>query len=58
MDIVILCAGKGNRLEHYTKDKPKCMVEIFGIPLITWLINNTKIIKPDNIYIVDNSTVS
>ena len=31
---IILAAGQGTRLLPYTKDLPKCMVEICGKPLI------------------------
>ncbi|MBX7491485.1 aminotransferase class I/II-fold pyridoxal phosphate-dependent enzyme [Helicobacter turcicus] len=38
MRAVILAAGIGKRLQKYTKDKPKCMVEIDGITIIERLL--------------------
>ena len=34
MKAIILAAGEGRRLRPYTKDKPKCMVEINGESLL------------------------
>lgn len=31
---VILAAGRGSRLGHHTKDKPKCLAEVGGVSLI------------------------
>lgn len=39
MRAVILAAGIGKRLKEYTKDKPKCMVEVGGVPLIERLLH-------------------
>ena len=36
--VIILAAGQGTRLLPYTKDLPKCMVEICGKPLIEFQI--------------------
>jgi len=36
MKAIILCAGMGTRLEHYTHNRPKCMVEFYGRPLLNW----------------------
>ncbi len=30
MNTIIIAAGRGSRLEHYTDDRPKCMVEVAG----------------------------
>lgn len=35
---VILAAGRGSRLGELTEDKPKCMVELWGKPLLHWQI--------------------
>lgn len=34
MRAIILAAGQGSRLYPYTKDRPKCMVELLGKPLL------------------------
>lgn len=36
MKVVILAAGQGTRLRPYTNDKPKCMVELCGKPLLDY----------------------
>ena len=38
MNAIILAAGKGERLRPFTNDKPKCLVELFGKPLLEWQI--------------------
>jgi choline kinase len=34
MKVILLVAGKGERLRPYTNERPKCMVELGGIPLL------------------------
>ena len=34
MKVIILAAGQGTRLRPYTNDRPKCMVELGGKPLL------------------------
>ena len=53
-DIVIMAAGRGSRLMPLTKDKPKCMVEVNGKPIIQHLIDNIhkSKIDIDNIIII------
>jgi len=36
MKAIILCAGRGSRLEPYTSDKPKCALEFLGTKLLDW----------------------
>ena len=36
MKAIILVAGQGTRLRPHTDDKPKCMVELAGKPLLHW----------------------
>jgi L-glutamine-phosphate cytidylyltransferase len=39
MKSIILCAGQGSRLRPLTNEKPKCMVELFGKPILNWQID-------------------
>lgn len=34
MNAIILAAGLGTRLRPLTNDRPKCMVEVFGVPIV------------------------
>ena len=36
MKVIILAAGRGSRLNELTERRPKCMVEIFGKPILHW----------------------
>jgi L-glutamine-phosphate cytidylyltransferase len=36
MRAIILAAGEGSRLRPYTEDRPKCLVELAGRPLLEW----------------------
>ena len=38
MNAIILAAGKGERLRPLTKEKPKCMVDLFGKSILNWQI--------------------
>ena len=42
MNIFILCAGLGKRLEHKTLNKPKCLVEVNKIPILQRLLEQLK----------------
>ena len=39
MKVIILAAGRGNRLSPLTDNKPKCMVKLFGKSLIKWQLD-------------------
>jgi L-glutamine-phosphate cytidylyltransferase len=36
MKAIILAAGRGSRMKDLTDDRPKCMVELHGKPLLEW----------------------
>jgi len=36
MKAIILAAGRGSRMDKHTEEKPKCMVEFKGKPLLQW----------------------
>jgi bifunctional UDP-N-acetylglucosamine pyrophosphorylase/glucosamine-1-phosphate N-acetyltransferase len=42
MNALLLAAGKGIRLMPLTKNKPKCLVELNGKPLIEWILLELK----------------
>lgn len=39
MKLIILAAGQGSRLRPLTDEKPKCLVEIGGKPLLEWQLD-------------------
>jgi choline kinase len=36
MKAIILAAGRGSRMENLTEERPKCLVELRGKPLLDW----------------------
>ena len=52
MKAIILAAGMGNRLGHYTRDLPKAMLTFNGKPLIEWQIQALKRAGLEDIVIV------
>lgn len=36
MKAIILAAGRGSRMKNLTEERPKCLVELHGKPLIEW----------------------
>lgn len=46
MQIVIMAAGDGTRLMPMTKNKPKAMVDIAGLPLLEHTFNEVSKLKP------------
>jgi choline kinase len=42
MRMIILAAGQGTRLRPFTDDRPKCLVELCGRPLLQWQIETAR----------------
>lgn len=42
MRLIILAAGQGTRLRPLTNDRPKCLVELQGRPLLQWQIDTAR----------------
>src|SRR3990167_8188190 len=40
MQALLLCSGTGSRLRPHTDDKPKCLVEVGGMPMLQRLIES------------------
>lgn len=38
MKAIILAAGRGRRMKNLTDDRPKCLVELHGKPLLEWQV--------------------
>jgi L-glutamine-phosphate cytidylyltransferase len=51
MKVIILAAGQGTRLRPLTNDRPKCMVELLGKPLIKHQLDVLNRKGIDNIYV-------
>jgi len=52
MRVIIPAAGFGTRLQPLTNDLPKCMIEIQGKPLISYLLRPLKRLKVSEVVIV------
>src|SRR3989344_2984204 len=52
MKAIILAAGLGTRLGEYTQNKPKCMLEFLGKPLIEWQIEKFRRFGIEDIVII------
>lgn len=52
MKAIILAAGQGSRLKDLTMNKPKCMVEYQGKPIIRYLLDVFKSCKLNDISII------
>lgn len=52
IDVVIVSAGKGSRMQPYTFEKPKALVPINGKPLIQWQLDAFKDIEVENFVVV------
>lgn len=52
MKAIVLAAGQGTRLRPLTNDRPKCMVEFKGKPIIDYIIETMHCVGISNIHIV------
>ena len=52
MKAIILAAGRGSRMQALTDDKPKCLIELRGRPLIDWQLQALREAGIDQIAIV------
>ena len=52
VNVIILAAGKGTRLRPYTADRPKCMVELCGRPMLHRQLDVLRIAGLKNIALV------
>ncbi len=50
--VVILAAGLGSRLGELTAEKPKCLIEVGGKPLIEYTLRSLKLAGIDQVLIV------
>ena len=51
MDVLILAAGLGTRMEDLTKDLPKPLLLVKGKPLIDYAFDLIKPLQTENIYV-------
>lgn len=52
MQAIILAAGRGSRMKEQTNDRPKCLVELAGRPLLSWQLDCLKEGGVSHIYAV------
>ena len=52
MKAIILAAGRGSRMKDLTNDRPKCLVELRGRPLLEWQVAALRAAGIDEIGIV------
>ena len=51
MDVLILAAGLGTRMEELTQDLPKPLLPVQGKPLLEYAFNLIQPLKPNQIYV-------
>lgn len=49
---VVLAAGRGSRLGPLTRDRPKCLVEILGEPILGWTVRALEQFGVDRLIVV------
>jgi choline kinase len=52
MRLIILAAGTGSRLAPLTNDRPKCLVELAGRPLLEWTLAATERSGIDEVVVI------
>ena len=52
MRAVVLAAGEGTRLRPFTNDRPKCLVELAGRPLLAWQLDALAVAGVEDVTIV------
>lgn len=52
MRLIILAAGMGSRLAPMTDDRPKCLVELGGRPLLEWTLGAAKPAGIDEVVVI------
>jgi len=52
MKAIILAAGRGSRMQGYTDERPKCLVELRGKPLLHWQLDALRSAGIDDIALV------
>src|SRR5580658_6531271 len=52
MRAIILAAGRGSRMKSLTEDRPKCLVELRGKPLLEWQLGALREAGVDEVAIV------
>ena len=48
----ILAAGRGSRMKHLTDERPKCLIEFNGKPLLEWQLEAIRAAGIDEIGII------
>ncbi|MFW5501595.1 MULTISPECIES: phosphocholine cytidylyltransferase family protein [unclassified Maridesulfovibrio] len=49
---IILAAGRGSRMNHMTNDRPKCLLNLSGKPLLEWQLTSLRDGGVDDILVV------
>lgn len=52
MRLIVLAAGQGTRLRPLTDDRPKCLVELGGRPLLAWTIAAARAVGIEEVIVV------
>ncbi len=52
MRLIVLAAGEGTRLRPLTNDRPKCMVEYKGKPILHYIMENAKTCDIKDVHVI------